>query len=36
MLFLFLLGESWNWQQTVGAIIVITGVMLSQIKLVND
>jgi len=35
MLFLFLLGESWNWQQTVGAIIVITGVTLSQIKLVN-
>jgi len=32
MLFLFLLGESWNWQQAIGAAIVTTGVILSQIK----
>ena len=31
MLFLFLLGESWNWQQAIGAAIVTTGVILSQI-----
>ena len=31
MLFLFLLGESWNWQQAIGAVIVTTGVILSQI-----
>jgi len=36
MFFLFLLGESWNWQQAIGAVIVTTGVILSQIKLVND
>jgi len=32
MFFLFLLGESWNWQQAIGAVIVTTGVILSQIK----
>jgi len=32
MLFLFLLGESWNWQQAIGAVIVTTGVILSQIQ----
>jgi len=32
MFFLFLLGESWNWQQAIGAAIVTTGVILSQIK----
>ena len=31
MFFLFLLGESWNWQQAIGAVIVTTGVILSQI-----
>ena len=35
MFFLFLLGESWNWQQAIGAIIVTTGVILSQIKSVK-
>ena len=32
MFFLFLLGESWNWQQAIGAVIVTTGVILSQIQ----
>jgi len=32
MFILFLLGESWNWQQAIGAAIVTTGVILSQIK----
>ena len=32
MLFLFLLGESWNWQQAIGAVIVTSGVILSQIQ----
>ena len=32
MFFLFLLGESWNWQQAIGALIVTTGVILSQIQ----
>jgi len=32
MFFLFLLGESWNWQQAIGAVIVTSGVILSQIK----
>jgi len=35
MFFLFLLGESWNWQQAIGAVIVTTGVILSQIKSVK-
>ena len=35
MFFLFLLGESWNWQQAIGAAIVTTGVILSQIKSVK-
>ena len=35
MFFLFLLGESWNWQQAIGAVIVTIGVILSQIKSVK-
>ena len=32
MLILFILGDSWVWSQTIGAIIVITGVILAQQK----
>jgi len=32
MFFLFLLGEIWNWQQTIGALIVTIGVILAQIR----
>ena len=35
MLMLFFLGDSWIWHQTIGAIIVIIGVILAQKKLVN-
>ena len=30
MLMLFLLGSNWIWHQTIGAAIVITGVILAQ------
>ena len=32
MLILFILGDSWVWSQAIGAIIVITGVILAQQK----
>jgi len=35
MLMLFFLGDSWIWHQTIGATIVIIGVILAQKKLVN-
>ena len=35
MLMLFFLGDSWIWHQTIGAIIVIIGVILAQKKFVN-
>ena len=35
MLILFLIGGSWIWNQTIGAIIVIIGVILAQKKSAN-
>jgi drug/metabolite transporter (DMT)-like permease len=32
MFMLFLLGDSWIWHQAVGALIVISGVILAQQK----
>jgi drug/metabolite transporter (DMT)-like permease len=32
MFMLFLLGDNWIWQQAIGALIVITGVILAQQK----
>jgi len=32
MFMLFLLGDSWIWHQAIGAVIVITGVILAQQK----
>ena len=32
MFMLFLLGDSWIWHQAVGALIVISGVILAQLK----
>jgi drug/metabolite transporter (DMT)-like permease len=36
MLMLFLLGDSWIWHQTIGAAIVIIGVILAQKKSANE
>ena len=35
MLILFILGDSWVWSQAIGAVIVITGVILAQQKSTN-
>jgi hypothetical protein len=32
MFILFLLGGSWIWYQAIGALIVITGVIISQLQ----
>jgi len=29
-LILLLLGGEWNWQQAIGALVLVTGVMVSQ------
>jgi len=32
MFILFLLGDSWIWYQAIGALIVIIGVIIAQLK----
>ena len=32
MLMLFILGDQWIWRQAIGAIVVITGVIIAQQK----
>jgi drug/metabolite transporter (DMT)-like permease len=32
MLMLFILGDQWIWRQAIGALVVITGVIIAQQK----